>query len=186
MNLQVEEGVMRDEEGVMREPGYWALEPDVSSAADTDLTVLVSGDCDAAMSIAHSIHKRSRRRNGPFVTVNCRQLDASLMAALLGPPSAELPPALAFPFANGAQGGTLVLEEVGALNTALQTYLLGFLAPERLGRTNGTSRGGPDGMRVIATTSEWLVDRIGDGTFEADLFYRLNPIHLVLNDAFDG
>lgn len=156
------------EDPAMRETAFWELESEIGSAASTDVTVLISARRETALSIARLIHRRSRRRDGPFVIVDCERLDAGLSSA------------------DAALGGTLVFQEVGALDAVLQTRLLGFLVPERLGRSNGASRDGTAGIRVIAITSERLFDRIGAGTFEADLFYRLNSIHLIVNAILEA
>lgn len=149
---------------------------EVSSAARTDACVLLTGRADAVQALAQRIHGLSGWRQGPFVAVNCGWTDTTLEARLFGalmdadalqidePPQARL-----------SQRGTLLLQEVGGLSPASQARLADHLGKLRFHGGERRAR-----VRVMASTSEDLLERVTAGTFDAKLFYRLNVIHLIV------
>jgi len=140
---------------------------DIEAAARSDLSVLISGgDAVSRKSLAHRIHRRSIRSTRPFVVLD-RQAFVDLFLSDGRHQSR----------ANAVQGGTLLIEEIAQWNWQQQSELVRFL--ERLGQAHTGSNQGP-GPRLISGTDEWLFDRIASQEFRADLFYRLNGIHLVL------
>jgi DNA-binding NtrC family response regulator len=143
-----------------------------------DTTVLVTGPRGAGKElVARSVHERSARREGPFVTVNCAAwTEALLEAELFG----HEPGAFAGASSNGkdglfaaAAGGTLFLDEIGALAPNLQARLLRVLH-ERAYRRVGGVRDLPVDVRVIASSSRDLRQQVQAGGFREDLFYRLD------------
>ncbi len=150
---------------------------EVLGAAQTDACVLFTGKGDAVEALAQRIHNLSGWRYGPFLSVDCAWSEATLESRLFGalldddmllPPRSQPQPRL-------SQEGTLFLQEVGRLSPASQARLADHLAELRMHGGGRRVR-----RRVMASSSETLLDRVNAGTFDARLFYRLNVIHLVL------
>ena len=146
-------------------------EESLQLAADCDVPVLLSGAARHAESLAVSIHRRSTRREMPFVVVDARRRD-------LPPAALEVlrrEATAGDPVADGrrtAPGGTLFIANVEAMSPAMQVALLHFLArPER--RVHR-------GLRVVTASTTSLHDHVQMGRFRADLYYRLNVIHVAL------
>jgi DNA-binding NtrC family response regulator len=149
----------------------------IAKVAPTDATVLVRGESGTGKALAaEEIVRASGRAGSASVRVSCAALAEDAFEAAL-----DVRGGLA-----GAEGGTLVLDEVGALKPASQAKLLGFLERAEHGSRAGAdgSRAGADrsaeGVRVIAITNEDLTARVKAGAFRADLYYRLNlfPIEM--------
>ena len=146
-------------------------------------TVLITGESGTGKErIAQTIHQKSTRRNGPFIRVNCAALSEQLLESeLFGHERG------AFTGAHKrregrfelADGGTLLLDEIGEISPALQTKLLRVLEEEEFERVGGTTTLKVD-VRVIATTNRNLPDEVAQGRFREDLYYRLHvlPIHV--------
>jgi PAS domain S-box-containing protein len=155
----------------------------VAKVAPTDSTVLITGETGTGKElIARAIHKRSRRAQRAFVSVNCASLAPSLISSeLFGHEKGAFTGATQrrigrFELANG---GTLFLDEVGELPLDTQTALLRVLQERDFERVGGNERIKVD-VRIIAATNRDLNAAQGDGTFRSDLFYRLQvfPIHV--------
>jgi PAS domain S-box-containing protein len=155
----------------------------VAKVAPTDSTVLITGETGTGKElIARAIHKRSRRAQRAFVSVNCASLAPSLISSeLFGHEKGAFTGATQrrigrFELANG---GTLFLDEVGELPLDTQIALLRVLQERDFERVGGNERIKVD-VRIIAATNRDLNAAQGDGTFRSDLFYRLNvfPIHV--------
>jgi len=147
-------------------------------------TVLVTGESGTGKElVARAIHARSSRASGPFVAVNCAALSAELFAAELfgheaGAFTGALPKGRKGLLA-AAEGGTLLLDEIGELDPAVQAQLLRVLQ-ERVYRSVGGTRDIPMDVRIVAATHRDLQDLVAAGRFREDLWYRLNvaSIHL--------
>jgi DNA-binding NtrC family response regulator len=146
-------------------------------------TVLITGESGTGKErVAHYIHQSSPRQNGPFIRVNCAALSEQLLESeLFGHERG------AFTGAHKtkegrfelADGGTLMLDEIGEITPNLQAKLLRVLEEEEFERVGGTNTLKVD-VRVIATTNRDLAAEMRSGAFREDLYYRLHvlPVHL--------
>jgi transcriptional regulator with GAF, ATPase, and Fis domain len=147
----------------------------------TDATVLLEGESGTGKEpAARSIHAASRRRNGPFVVVDCAGIPATLIESeLFGHARGAFTGAVeARPGAfELADGGTLFLDEIGELPPELQPRLLRFLETRQVKRV-GEGRYRSVDARVIAGTNRVLADEVQRGAFRSDLFYRLSVVRV--------
>ena len=151
----------------------------IRRVAASDVPVLITGESGTGKGlIARAIHRRSLRKAGPFIAINCGAIPENLLESeLFGHEKG------AFTGAHVqrkgrielAQGGTLFLDEVGELSLALQVKLLHVLEEQRIDRIGGREEITVD-ARVIAATNRDLAKAIQDGGFREDLFYRLQVI----------
>ena len=154
-----------------------------AKVAPTDSTVLIMGETGTGKElIARAIHKRSKRSERPFISVNCAAVPSSLiMSELFGHEKGAFTGALQRRLGRFelAEGGTLFLDEVGDLPLETQIALLRVLQEREFERVGGTEILRAD-VRVISATNRDLQVAIADGAFRSDLYYRLNvfPIKL--------
>jgi transcriptional regulator with PAS, ATPase and Fis domain len=149
----------------------------------TDEQVLITGESGTGKELAaRAIHAGSRRREGPFVAVNCAAIPSNLVASeLFGYEKG------AFTGANArtkgqiehAHGGTLFLDEIGDMPVDLQGHLLRFLQDGQIVRVGGRDAIAVD-VRIVAATNVRLREAIAEGRFREDLYYRLNVLTLPL------
>ena len=149
----------------------------LTRAAETDVTVLMLGETGVGKDVfSRRLHDTGSRADGPFVAVNCAALPRELVESELfgvekgAYTGADKARAGRFEVADG---GTLFLDELGELNERAQAKLLRVLQTgtfERVGSTKTVSVN----VRLIAATNADLQQRVKDGSFRADLFYRLN------------
>jgi DNA-binding NtrC family response regulator len=151
--------------------------------AETDASILVTGESGTGKElIARALHKRSRRRDGPFVAVNCAAVPGALLESeLFGHTRGAFTDARAsrtglFPQADG---GTLFLDEIGDFPLALQPKLLRAVE-ERSVRPVGGDREVKFDVRLVAATNRDLESAVEEGRFREDLFFRINVIQLHL------
>jgi DNA-binding NtrC family response regulator len=149
--------------------------------AESDAPVLIQGESGTGKELAAlTVHRNSRRADGPFVAVNCGALPAQLIQSeLFGHEQGAFTGAVKrkqgqFELANG---GTLLLDEIGDLSLDLQVNLLRFLQDHTLYRLGGTQAIRVD-IRVMAATHVDLAKAVQEGRFREDLYYRLNVIQV--------
>ena len=149
----------------------------VETVAPTDSTVLIYGETGTGKElIAHSIHKKSQRSRRAFVSVNCAALPPSLIPSeLFGHERGAFTGAMQRRLGRFelADGGTIFLDEVGELLPDTQVALLRVLQEREFERVGGGRPVRVD-VRVITATNRDLKTAVANGTFRADLFYRLN------------
>jgi DNA-binding NtrC family response regulator len=147
--------------------------------ADTDSTVLVLGESGTGKElVAKALHYRSLRREHPFVAVNCSALPANLLESeLFGHKKGAFTGAShdKVGLFEEAEGGTIFLDEISAMELNLQAKLLRVLQ-ERVVRRVGDNRNIPIRVRVVASSNEPLLEKIKAGGFREDLYYRLAVI----------
>ncbi len=160
-------------------PAMLALCDNVRKASQVMADVLVVGETGTGKElVSEAIHRLSARGTGPFITINCGALDENLlMDTLFGHvkgafTEARAPRKGAF---LTAQGGTLMLDEVGNAAPKVQQALLRALSTRRI-RPLGSDEDVPFDTRIIAATNASLIDDSQRGTFREDLYYRLAVI----------
>ena len=164
-------------------PPMLALRQMMARLADTDASVLITGETGTGKEIvARGLHEASRRRDGPFVAVNCAALPEPLLESeLFGHVRGAFTDAHADRtglFVRAA-GGTLLLDEVGDMPTALQARLLRALQDRRV-RPVGADAEVEFDARLIAATNRNLESDIAEGRFREDLYFRLNVVQIEL------
>src|SRR6266403_5418745 len=165
------------EEIVGSSPPLRRLLAQVTKVAATDSTVLISGETGTGKElIARAIHKRSGRASRAFIRVNCAAIPSSLIASeLFGHEKGAFTGAVQRRLGRfeSADGGTILLDEVGALPAETQVALLRVLQEREFERV-GSSHAIAVDVRVVAATNCDLEAAVASGAFRQDLYYRLN------------
>jgi len=158
-----------------------ALYKKVDQIAGRDTTILVTGESGTGKElVAREIHKRSLRRDGPFVAINCSAIPETLIESeLFGHEKGAFTHAVERRLGQFelADGGTLFLDEIGELSLAVQVKLLRFLQEQEFFRV-GRSKPVRVDVRVITATNRNLEDLARIQQFRQDLLYRINVINL--------
>jgi len=154
------------------------------AAARSDSSVLITGESGTGKELfAQSIHNASARAQGPFVAINCAAIPRELLeselfgyeaGAFTGAKRSGHPGKFEL-----AEGGTILLDEIGDMPLEMQAKLLRVLQERRVQRIGGTREIRLD-ARVIATTNRDLTNDVARGRFRQDLFFRLKVIHIHL------
>lgn len=156
----------------------------VRTVAQTDVTVLITGESGTGKElIANLLYQSSRRRDKPFIKVNCAAIPAELLESeLFGYEAGAFTGARRAGKAGMfelADTGVILLDEIGDMPLALQTKLLRVLQSRELMRIGGNSPIRLD-LRVVASTNRDLPEEIRRGRFREDLYYRLNVVPIEL------
>lgn len=149
-------------------------------AAETPATVLLRGESGTGKELfAHAIHNASSRRKGQFVRVNCAALSEGLLESeLFGYTEGAFTGAVKGGkkgLFEEAHGGTIFLDEIGEISLNLQLKLLRVLQEREIVRVGSTAPVAVD-VRVIAATNANLEQRVKEGLYRSDLYYRLNVL----------
>ncbi len=152
--------------------------------ADSDFPILLLGETGVGKEVfAQAIHLASSRRDGAFISVNCASIPSELLESEL------------FGYADGAftggrrggkkgkfelaDGGTLFLDEIGDMPAFMQGKLLRVLQSQEVEKL-GSEGSVPVNARILAATNQNLQQKVEEGTFRADLYYRLNVLPVVI------
>ncbi len=149
--------------------------------ATTETTVLITGESGTGKErLAQTVHQLSARRGKPFVIVDCGAIPATLIdSELFGHERGAFTGAQQRSLGRLAQadGGTVLLDEIGELPLDVQSRLLRFVQEKTISMVGGTRARTVD-VRIIAATNRRLEDEVRAGRFREDLFYRLNVVRL--------
>ncbi|MEC5318976.1 sigma-54-dependent Fis family transcriptional regulator [Brenneria populi subsp. brevivirga] len=168
---------------VLIDPASIAFQNVLDQLAPTDATVLLIGETGTGKEVvARYLHHNSPRRQQPFLAVNCGALNENLAEAeLFGHQKGAFTGATETHqgWFEAAEGGTLLLDEIGELSPSLQVKLLRVLQEREITRV-GSRRPIPVNVRVIAATHVDLAHAIREKRFREDLYYRLNVASVTL------
>lgn len=171
----------RHEEFVGESESFRALIAKARRIAQTEEDILIEAESGTGKEIlARMIHRASRRASKPFIAINCSAFPESLLESeLFGHVRGAFTGAtVAKPGKfQLADGGTLLLDEIGEMPASLQPKLLRVLQEREVDRL-GDTRPLPINVRIIATTNRSLCEQIQAGAFRSDLYYRLNVVPL--------
>ncbi len=187
--LSKEAADLRDRQGALQRfdrilgdhPSMHSLFREVAQVARSRATVLIQGESGTGKElIAAAIHNHSERKTKPFIRLNCASLAETLLESeLFGHEKGSFTGALGRRdgrFAEAA-GGTLFLDEVSEIPMQVQIKLLRFLQEREFERVGGNQTIRVD-VRIVAATNRNLSERVAQGSFRDDLFYRLNVVSL--------
>lgn len=180
---RLREELPRDHEMVGESPAIRKVLEVIARAAPTDATILITGESGTGKELAaRAIHRNSSRSDQSFVAINCAALAETLLESeLFGHEKGAFTGA--FQRKRGkleiADGGTLFLDEISEMPLHLQSKLLRFLEERQFERVGGTTPLRVD-LRIIASSNRKLEERVAEGQFREDLYYRLNVVHLWL------
>jgi len=172
-----------DDELLGESPPLLKVKEQIVRVADLETSVLISGESGTGKElVARALHRQSRRKDQPFIAINCAALPENLLES-------ELFGHVRGAFTDArenrkglfveASGGTLLLDEIAELPLTLQPKLLRVLEDHRVRPLGGSSEVDCD-VRVLAASHRDLGEAVSQGSFRSDLFYRLNVIQLDL------
>ena len=185
-NRALKQEIMREstfDEILAKSAPMQAIFKTIGKVADYKTTVLVTGESGVGKElVARAIHRRSNRRGGPFVAVNCGAIPENLLESeLFGYKRGAFTDATTdrVGLFEQANHGTLLLDEIGELPLALQVKLLRVLQEETIRRL-GDARDVKIDVRIIAATHRDLTAETQAGRFREDLFYRINVLPIAI------
>ena len=153
----------------------------IEKVAPTDARVLITGPNGSGKElVARSLHQQSLRSSMPYIEVNCAAIPSELIESeLFGHEKGSFTSAIKQHKGKfeQADGGTLLLDEVGDMSLPAQAKVLRVLQEKKLSRV-GSDKDFEVNVRVIAATNKNLQEEIAKGNFREDLYYRLNAIHI--------
>jgi two-component system response regulator HydG len=162
---------------------YESLSEIIKIIAQRECSITIIGETGTGKEVvARRIHEQSRRADGPFVPVDCTTLTGQLFESqLFGHVKGAFTGAISdtLGFFRAADGGTILLDEVGELESNLQAKLLRVLQDSCVVPV-GTTRTYQVDVRIISATNQDLKDMVRKGAFRADLYFRLNTVQLTI------
>ncbi|MFN7709755.1 MAG: sigma 54-interacting transcriptional regulator [Holosporales bacterium] len=178
------EAVARDETAVIhQDPVMKNVLRLAEQFAPSDASVLITGESGTGKEVmARFIHTKSRRRDKPFISVNCAAIPENLLESeLFGHEKGAFTGAVAQRIGKfeEANGGTLLLDEISEMHIRLQAKLLRAIQEREIDRVGGTKPVKVD-IRILATSNRNLEEEVRLGNFREDLYYRLNVVNLRL------
>ena len=164
-------------------PAMQEVQARIHKVAATGTTVLILGESGTGKELAaRAVHEQSPRREAPMVTVNCAAIPEGLIESeLFGHEKGAFTGAVGSHegLVEAADGGTLFLDEIGELPLEAQARLLRVLQEGEIRRVGSTQSRRVD-VRLVAATHRDLEQRVRDGRFRSDLYYRLNVMEIRL------
>ena len=155
----------------------------VDRVAGTPSTVLITGESGTGKElIARAVHENSPRKDKPFIRVNCAAIPRDLLESeLFGYEKGAFTGAVTSKPGRFelAHGGTLFLDEIGEISVEMQVKLLRAIQEQEFERVGGIKTIQVD-VRLVAATNSTLLDKIKEGKFREDLYYRLNVVQVRL------
>jgi Nif-specific regulatory protein len=187
-NLKLREQLGIENELVGNSASIQGLKTKIGRIAPTDATVLIRGESGVGKElVARAIHFTSRRRNGPFVCMNCAALTESLLESeLFGHEKGSFTGATSRKIGKFEQAhkGTLFLDEVGEMGPGIQSKFLRVLEGHPFERVGGNTPIQVD-VRVVAATNRDLERAVEGSTFRKDLYFRLHVVEIVVDPLRD-
>ena len=181
--LRSEGSTSRDVGIVGRSPAMREVYRQLQQAAAADIPVLLVGETGTGKDlVAQAIHARSRRQKGPFIPVSLASLPVELMGSeLFGHEKGAFTGAVDHRDGKSEQaaGGSVFLDEIGAVDEKTQVSLLRLIEQKKFHRLGGRRLISTD-VRVIAATNDDLTALVSDGRFREDLFFRLDVFRIAL------
>jgi two-component system response regulator FlrC len=170
-----------DKPMVAADPAMLALKTLADQIAPSDASILITGESGAGKEVmARYIHKRSRRSDKPFISVNCAAIPENLLESeLFGHEKGAFTGAVARRIGKfeEADGGTLLLDEISEMDVRLQSKLLRAIQERVIDRVGG-AKPVPVNIRILATSNRNLQEAVRAGDFREDLLYRLNVVNV--------
>ena len=172
-----------DETFIYTDPAMIQTTKLAEQIAPSDASVFITGESGTGKEVmARFIHQKSRRREKPFISINCAAIPENLLESeLFGHEKGAFTGAVARRVGKfeEANGGTLLLDEVTEMHPLLQAKLLRAIQEREIDRVGG-SKPVPVDIRIIATSNRNMEDAVEKKEFREDLYFRLNVVPLVL------
>jgi len=166
---------------VTRDPAMELTLKLAEQVAPSEASILITGESGVGKEVmARFLHKKSRRAERPFISVNCAAIPENLLESeLFGHEKGAFTGALARRIGKfeEANGGTLLLDEISEMDARLQAKLLRAIQEREIDRVGGSKPVKVD-IRILATSNRDLAAEVRKGTFREDLLYRLNVVNL--------
>ena len=168
---------------IASDPSMQAVMALADQIAPSDASILITGESGVGKEVmARYVHKRSRRADRPFISVNCAAIPENLLESeLFGHEKGAFTGAVARRIGKfeEAEGGTLLLDEISEMDGRLQAKLLRAIQEREIDRVGG-QRPVKVNIRILATSNRDLAQEVLQGRFREDLLYRLNVVNLRL------
>ena len=166
---------------IFRDPAMAEVVRLADQVAPSEASILITGESGTGKEVmARYVHRKSKRAQAPFVSVNCAAIPENLLESeLFGHEKGAFTGAIARRVGKfeEANGGTLLLDEISEMDVRLQAKLLRAIQEREIDRVGGAKPVKVD-IRVIATSNRDLAEEVRKGTFREDLLFRLNVVNL--------